>query len=213
MTKNLLRHAVAAALVFSASAGTVCLLAASPAYADSRSDFIEAVVPAAQQSESDYGVPASVTIAQAVLESGWGQSGLATRSSNYFGIKCGSSGPGPFATGCRDYPTQECTPACHTVTASFRVYTSLQDSVRDHGHLLRDSPRYANAFDHTDDPDQFITDIWTDGYATDPDYPKQVIALMRAYDLYQYDADPLSLAATADSADAVGNWAVSTVQR
>jgi flagellar protein FlgJ len=162
---------------------------AAPASAVPPADFIASSVGPAQDSQREFQVPASVTIAQAILESSWGESGLTVNDRNYFGIKCVSPGnPGPIAVGCRAYPTTECQPPpCHPVTAYFRVYNSMTDSYRDHGALLRNASRYAAAFAHTGDPDAFITEVWRAGYATDPNYPDSVIRLMRQYNLYQYD--------------------------
>src|SRR5437867_1188530 len=140
------------------------------AAADASQDaFIASAVQAAQNTQGQYQVPASVTIGQAILESQWGQSSLASNDNNYFGIKCvDADSPGPIATGCHAYPTTECTPTCHPVTAYFRVYRSTEDSFADHGDLLRNSGIYDTAFAYTDDPDNFVREIARDGYATDP---------------------------------------------
>ena len=68
--------------------------------------FINAVAPMAQESQRIYGVPASVTLAQAILESGWGGSTLSRYGQAYFGVKC-SSDTGPYATNCVKLPTWE----------------------------------------------------------------------------------------------------------
>ncbi|WP_051767747.1 glucosaminidase domain-containing protein [Amycolatopsis vancoresmycina] len=147
-------------------------------------DFIAVAGPAAQPGQAEFGVPASVTVAQAILESNWGRS---APGNNYFGIKCGSGGHGPIAIGCQDLPTQECDPGCHTVIASFRVYASMTDSFRDHGLFLRSNHRYDPAFDYPDNPDQFIREVAKAGYATDPNYAGKVIGLMGTYDLYRFN--------------------------
>ncbi|MBG0818619.1 glucosaminidase domain-containing protein [Planomonospora sp. ID82291] len=133
------------------------------------------------------GVPASVTLAQAILESGWGRSTLSTRDRNYFGIKC-SGGPAGRAAGCRDYPTTECgSGGCGKTTASFRTYRTAADSFADHGDFLASNRRYRAAFAHTGDPDRFAQEIAKAGYATDPAYPGKLTALMRTHGLYGYD--------------------------
>ncbi|MBV8695166.1 MAG: glucosaminidase domain-containing protein, partial [Ktedonobacteraceae bacterium] len=73
------------------------------------------------------------------------------------------------------------------VKALFRKYRNMADSFRDHGHFLRDNPRYASAFQHTHDPNEFARQIQHDGYATDPQYASKLIHLMQTYNLYQYD--------------------------
>ena len=153
----------------------------------SNAQFIAAAVAPAQQSQREFGVPASVTMAQAILESGWGRSGLAANDRNFFGIKCFNGQTGGIATGCHSYATTECEPTCKPTTASFRVYASATDSFRDHGRFLTVNSRYQPAFAYTYDPDQFIYQVWKAGYATSPTYATNVTNLMRQYNLYQYD--------------------------
>jgi uncharacterized protein YraI len=151
--------------------------------------FIAAAVPGAQQGWREYGVPASVTIAQAVLESGWGRSSLSAVDRNYFGIKCQNGAFGPHATGCHVYETTECDKAgkCFATSDAFRTYASMARSFRDHGHFLRSNKRYAPAFAHTKDANKFIMAVWKAGYATDPKYYTKVTGIMTNYDLYRYD--------------------------
>ncbi len=154
---------------------------------DFHDDFINVAGPAAQAVMAEYGVPASVGTAQSILESNWGRSSLSQNDKNYFGFKCTSaSNPGPIAIGCHNYPTQECTPTCHTVNAYFRVYASMKDSFRDYGRLLSTSSLYAPAFQYVDNPDQFAREI-ARHYATDPDYANKVIGLMQTWNLYRFN--------------------------
>jgi hypothetical protein len=152
-------------------------------------EFIAASVPGAQRGWRDYGVPPSVTIAQAILESGWGRSGLASVDRNYFGIKCQNGSYGKLANGCHVYRTNECTKAgtCFATSASFRTYASQSHSFRDHGSFLRVNSRYAGAFTYTKDANRFIWTVWKAGYATDPNYYTKITSLMASYDLYKYD--------------------------
>lgn len=151
--------------------------------------FIAAAVPGAQRGWRQYGVPASVTIAQAILESGWGRSGLSSVDRNYFGIKCQNGYYGPHANGCHVYTTTECDKAgkCFETRDAFRTYASMARSFQDHGHFLRNNKRYAPAFAHTRDADSFIEQVWKAGYATDPKYVSKVTNIMTNYDLYRYD--------------------------
>jgi flagellar protein FlgJ len=150
--------------------------------------FIASAAPGARKGWKQYGVPASVTIAQAILESGWGRSGLSASDRNYFGIKC-FGGPGPIAEGCHTYRTWECDKAgrCFTTEASFRTYAKAADSYVDHGHFLRSNSRYKGAFRYGRQPDAFAQAIWKAGYATDPKYVAKLTGLMKSYDLYRYD--------------------------
>ncbi len=144
--------------------------------------FISQVAPGAIAAQQRYGVPASVTIAQAIDESAWGQSELATADHNLFGIK----GTGPAG---RDMqPTQEYENGIWVArTAPFRVYHNIAESIADHGQLLATNPAYQHAMANRQVPDAFA-DALTGVYATDPNYGLNLIALMRLYNLYRYDS-------------------------
>ncbi|WP_168801667.1 sporangiospore maturation cell wall hydrolase GsmA [Glycomyces buryatensis] len=150
--------------------------------------FIDSHVSAAQSSDKATGVPASVTLAQAILESGWGKGALAREDHNIFGMKCFGS-PGEFALGCRDYGTFECSPTggCFDMDATFRAYDNVADSYRDHGELLSGWSRYSKAMEVKGEPDKFAREIHKAGYATDPKYSDKLISIMTQYDLYRYD--------------------------
>lgn len=152
-------------------------------------EFIAKAGKSAQPSKEQYGVPPSVTVAQAILESGWGKSELATESNNYFGMKCKDGNYGPFAVDCVKVATKECDKdgKCFDTKAWFRVYDSRADSFSDHGSWLASNARYAPAFDHTDDADKFIAAVHKAGYATDPDYTDKIVSIMKKWDLYRFD--------------------------
>jgi flagellum-specific peptidoglycan hydrolase FlgJ len=144
--------------------------------------FLSAVAPGAIAAQQRYGVPAAVTIAQAIEESAWGQSGLATQYHNLFGIK----GTGP--AGSVSLPTQEYAGGqWKTIDAPFRVYHNIAESISDHAELLATSGYYTHAMSDRAFPDAFANDL-TGIYATDPDYGANLISLMRLYDLYRYDS-------------------------
>jgi uncharacterized protein YraI len=152
--------------------------------------FIAAAAAPAQEAMRAYRVPASVSIAQAILESGWGRSTLTRDDHNYFGKKC-FGGPGEVAIGCRDYGATECSGRdCWGTRADFRAYRNSTDSYVDHGKQLTELDRYAEAMKYTDDPDQFTREIHKAGYATDAGYADKLINLMKQYDLYRYDRLP-----------------------
>jgi flagellar protein FlgJ len=152
-------------------------------------EFIAAAVPGAQRGWREYGVPPSVTIAQSILESGWGRSALALNDRNYFGIKCQKGFHDTIASGCRLYNTTECRTngSCFGTTGTFRTYRTVADSFRDHGKFLRSNSRYAHVFQYTKQADKFLLYMWDAGYATDPEYFQKVRGIMRSYDLYRYD--------------------------
>jgi uncharacterized protein YraI len=158
-----------------------------PARFGNSAQFIAWVGSPAKQSSRTYKVPASVTIAQAILESGWGRSDLSRVDHNYFGIKCFGT-PGAIAIGCRAYPTTECNgKKCYRTTAQFRVYRGPADSFADHGRFLVVNPRYRKAFSYTRDPNRFAIEIHKAGYATSPTYARNLINLMKRYNLYRFD--------------------------
>ncbi|GAA4685439.1 sporangiospore maturation cell wall hydrolase GsmA [Phytohabitans rumicis] len=149
--------------------------------------FIARAAGPARAGFRQYQVPASVTIAQSILESGWGGSGLTRRDHSYFGIKCFGS-PGGIAVGCRSYATYECDKShCWRTTAQFRAYRNATGSFADHGRFLTVNPRYKKAFKYSRDPNRFAVEIHKAGYATSPTYAKNLIDLMKRYNLYRFD--------------------------
>jgi hypothetical protein len=126
-------------------------------------------------------VPAAVTIAQAIVESAWGQSGLAAKYHNLFGIK----GTGP--AGSVLLPAQEDASGKRiTIDAPFRIYHHDAESVSDHVALLATGDRYTQVMADRTSPDAFANGL-TGVYATDSGYGANLIALMKLYNLYQYD--------------------------
>jgi flagellum-specific peptidoglycan hydrolase FlgJ len=143
--------------------------------------FIDSVAAGAVEGQQKYGVPASVTIAQAILESGWGKSGLTQKAHNLFGIK----GTGP--AGSVTVPTQEYVHGKWiTIDAAFRAYHSNAESLADHAKLLGTSGYYTHAMSVKRDPNAFANAL-TGVYATAPNYGKTLISIMKQYDLYRFD--------------------------
>ena len=142
--------------------------------------FISLVAPGAMAAQQRFGVPAAVTIAQAIEESAWGASGLAAQYHNLFGIK----GSGP--AGSVSLPTSEFQGGQWvTIDAPFRAYHNDAESIADHAELLATSGYYTRAMADRAVPDAFANDL-TGVYATDPDYGANLIALMKLYNLYQF---------------------------
>jgi flagellum-specific peptidoglycan hydrolase FlgJ len=156
--------------------------------------FINLVAPGAVAAQQRYGVPAAVTIAQAIEESAWGGSGLAANYHNLFGIK----GTGP--AGSVSLPTSEYyNGEWVTIDAQFRVYYNDAQSIADHAELLATSGYYTRAMADRAVPDAFANDL-TGVYATDPDYGGNLIALMKLYNLYRFDVPGTSSASAAPAA-------------
>ena len=127
-----------------------------------------------------YGIPASITLAQGILESSNGQGNLTKRSNNHFGIKCnGWKGAKVYHD---DDKAQEC----------FRKYTHAEYSYRDHSLFLYNRSRYHFLFDYDlTDYKAWARGLKKAGYATDPKYPNKLIGLIERYKLYEYDKEVL----------------------
>ena len=139
--------------------------------------YIERFKLIAIQERFDYGVPASITLAQGILESGVGNGRLAREANNHFGIKCHSEW-----TGKRIYKDDDAKDEC------FRVYDKAEDSYRDHSLFLAKKSRYAALFTYKiTDYKAWAKGLKKAGYATNPKYPKLLIDLVERYDLVQYD--------------------------
>ena len=123
------------------------------------------------------GIPASVTLAQGILETECGNSELVKKSNNHFGIKCKSTWTGESVSHTDDAPN-EC----------FRKYNNPADSYKDHSDYLKTSPRYAALF-HLAPSDYkgWAYGLKKAGYATNPQYPQIVISNIEKYNLQQYD--------------------------
>lgn len=160
--------------------GSWTLPANLPAY---QATFLQKAIGPAIQSMIDTGVPASVTLAQAILESDWGRSTLSTEAQNYFGIK-GTNQPGP--AGVVWMPTYEA--GIGYVTAPFRAYDTMVESFVDHGQFLSENSRYAGAMAVKSDARAFARAIQAAGYATAPTYASSLISLMAKFNLEQYDS-------------------------
>lgn len=153
-----------------------------------QSAFLSNVVPAAQRSQRDFGIPASVTIAQAILESGWGQSALAVKANNFFGIKANAhAAPDQYA----EFPTTEFVDGRKkSVMAAFARYATPADSFNAHAKLLATTARYAPAMEAAGSPRAFAFRLMRCGYSTNPEYSDSLIDLIDEYDLTQYDLSP-----------------------
>jgi LysM repeat protein len=159
-----------------------------PGAAPWQREFILALVPGARESQRTTSVPASVTLAQAILESDWGRSRLTREANNLFGIKAQN---GPGSAGTYEIDTDEVVDEeVVTVLDAFRAYTSLADSIVDHGRWFHENRRYREALRVADDPRAFARAINEAGYVADPAYASKLIGLMDTFNLYAYDAPP-----------------------
>ena len=160
---------------------------ASPSGKSPQEIYIEKYSALAVSEMYRSGVPASITLAQGLLESGNGQSELARKSNNHFGIKCHNNWSGG-----RVYHDDDAKGEC------FRKYDHPSESYRDHSDFLRYRDRYKFLFDYkVTDYKSWAYGLKKAGYATDPAYPKKLIKLIEEYDLHEYDRKPASYGKTA----------------
>jgi peptidoglycan hydrolase-like protein with peptidoglycan-binding domain len=146
-----------------------------------KTQFIEFVGENARRAMLATGVPASVTVAQAILETGWGKHTVG-EAKNLFGIK-GRGPAGSVRAPTREYRNGKWV----TVDADFAKYENFEQSIADHAQFFLRNRRYARALQFKGDPDTFAREIHKAGYATAPDYATKLIELMRQYDLYRFD--------------------------
>lgn len=140
--------------------------------------YIEKWAPTAVREMYRSGVPASITLAQGLLESGFGNSPLATEGNNHFGIKCHSDWKGKSMKK-DDDSKGEC----------FRVYDDAEESFRDHSDFLRYQDRYKFLFDFdTKDYESWAYGLKKAGYATDPSYPAKLIKNIEDFNLARFDS-------------------------
>jgi flagellum-specific peptidoglycan hydrolase FlgJ len=163
------------------------------ALSESQKQFLKDASDAAKVSQQATGVPASIVVAQAVLESGWGKSHMGA-ANNYFGIKASEKNGvvdiGPIAKGFVDKSTKEFDSHGNAffVVAHFRAYETMADSFTDHGMFLKNGPRYAQVmtnYANNKDASEFARGLQTAGYATDPDYASKLISIMTKNDLFK----------------------------
>jgi flagellum-specific peptidoglycan hydrolase FlgJ len=139
--------------------------------------YIETYKAIAMQEMRQSKIPASITLAQGILESGSGKGRLAVKANNHFGIKChGWKGKKIYHD---DDKRQEC----------FRKYKQASSSYEDHSEFLTKRGRYSKLFKlKENDYKGWAKGLRTAGYATDRKYPQKLISLIERYELYKYDA-------------------------
>lgn len=140
-------------------------------------EYIKTFAEIAQYEMRAFGIPASITLAQGILESGSGRGELTLKTNNHFGIKCHTGWEGEF-----DFHDDDAKGEC------FRKYNHPMYSFRDHSIFLSTRSRYAFLFNYRrDDYKKWAHGLREAGYATDKKYPQKLIALIERYNLHQYD--------------------------
>lgn len=155
----------------------VCLVLQAQTRNKQYESYIKQYRDLAVEEMKKYRIPASITLAQGLLESGAGQSTLARKSNNHFGIKCGSDWRGKTVSH-DDDARGEC----------FRAYKHPKQSYEDHSKFLANRPRYASLFKlNITDYKGWARGLKKAGYATNPRYAEQLIGIIELYDLHKYD--------------------------
>ncbi|MEM8999859.1 MAG: glucosaminidase domain-containing protein [Bacteroidota bacterium] len=147
----------------------------------STTEYIATFAEMAQYEMRAFGIPASITLAQGILESGSGRGELTRKTNNHFGIKCHAGWDGEF-----DFHDDDEKGEC------FRKYNHPMYSFRDHSIFLSSRSRYRLLFNYRrDDYKKWAQGLRQAGYATDRKYPQKLIALIERYQLYRYDDEVL----------------------
>lgn len=155
----------------------VSLLAFSQTRSKAYLTYIDQYHQLAERQQKEHKIPASIILAQGLLESGAGLSPFAIESNNHFGIKCNSDWTGPTI-----YHDDDQKGEC------FRKYDQVEDSYEDHAMFLKNRPRYSFLFDlNPTDYEGWAYGLKKAGYATDPAYAFKLISLIEVYDLHKYD--------------------------
>jgi flagellum-specific peptidoglycan hydrolase FlgJ len=143
--------------------------------------YIEKYKEVAKENMNRTGIPASITLGQAILESGAGTGPLSVQANNHFGIKCHKEWTGASIR-YTDDEENEC----------FRKYEDPSLSFKDHSYFLTSRPRYAELFEfQKDDYKSWAYGLKAAGYATDTKYPDKLIGLIEKYQLSKFDAEVL----------------------
>ena len=143
----------------------------------STEEYIRTYKDIAIKKQKDYKIPASITLAQGILESGSGNSNLARKANNHFGIKCHKGWTG------RKYHMDD-----DAKNECFRKYKKVEDSYRDHSEFLTQRGRYSFLFNYkTTDYKKWAYGLKKAGYATNPKYPQLLIGIIERYNLDKYD--------------------------
>lgn len=149
---------------------------------NSTQEYIETFAAIAQKEMTLYNIPASITLAQGILESASGKGRLSVEANNHFGIKCHTW------TGAKIYHDDDAKGEC------FRKYNSAKYSFRDHSLFLTSRKRYASLFDlNVSNYKEWARGLRAAGYATDKKYPQKLISLIERYELYKYDDEVLGV--------------------
>lgn len=164
-------------------------------------EYIDKYKEIAKQDMLQYGIPASITLGQGILESGAGTGPLSIQANNHFGIKCHKGWTGP-SINYDDDAAQEC----------FRKYNEAKESYKDHSLFLTSRDRYAGLFQlEKDDYKSWAKGLKDAGYATDVAYPSKLVGLIERYQLQKYDAEVLGKNFTTPNLNSIDKTTVASI--
>jgi len=160
---------------------TIKALSQAPAIVNSPhvSAFLDKYGSAARSSAKKWNVPASVLLAQAAHESGWGRY---VKGNAFFGIK----GKSPSGNSTAFKTTEVIAGRTLSLVDSFRAYKDFEEAADDYGRFLNENPRYKGCFTASD-PEKFVEILAKSGYATDPNYNTKIVTIIRKNGLEKYD--------------------------
>lgn len=162
--------------------------------------YIDSYKNIAKQNMAQFGIPASIILAQGILESGAGTGNLCNSANNHFGIKCHKDWQGPSVRH-DDDAAQEC----------FRKYEKSSDSFTDHALFITNRRWYSELFKlDKSDYVSWAKGLKAAGYATDPKYAEKLISIIERYQLNQYDTEVVGNLSTPNSSEIVMNNSIST---
>jgi flagellum-specific peptidoglycan hydrolase FlgJ len=160
------------------------LVVSDPPRSEATNQYIEQFARLAVMEMHRSGVPASITLAQGIHESQSGQSPLARKANNHFGIKCKSYWNGPTYL----HKDDDRNARGHLIASCFRAYDSAVDSYIDHSDFLSNRSYYQELFDYPlTDYKAWAKGLKSCGYATDPQYAEILIRIIETYELHRFD--------------------------
>ena len=176
-----MKHFILRSILFALLLQFTAMAAGAQRRNSSYHEYIKKYAPLAVEQMKRHKIPASITLAQGLLESGAGKSRLARQSNNHFGIKCHGW------KGRKVYHDDDAKDEC------FRAYRKVEDSYEDHSEFLTKGARYAFLFKlKVTDYKGWAKGLKKAGYATDPSYANRLISIIEDYELYKYDREGMS---------------------
>lgn len=181
MKKRIILSSITSLLI--SSIVMTCSVKSSYALTEGQESFIDSIEQGALEGYETNHILPSLTIAQAILESGWGKSSLSSEANNLFGIKAFDDWNGDTINLSTNEYNSDC--SSYTITSDFKAYSSFYESIKDHTALL--STKRYKAVRRASNYIEACYAIYNCGYATYPNYPEDLIEIIENFNLEQYD--------------------------